>query len=74
MGANDIQILPAKQSDGLLTCLIGEGCKRPVGAEDVLQDDIMGGMKFSVAKVILARHSDNTAQKLEPPISGAGSA
>jgi hypothetical protein len=66
VGSYDIQILAAKQSDGLATYLKGEGYKLPEGAEDVLADYIQMGMKFFVARVNLARHAADKAQELEP--------
>lgn len=66
VGSYDIQILSAKQSDGLATYLQGEGYKLPEGAEPALAGYIQMGMKFFVAKVNLSRHSADRAQELEP--------
>jgi hypothetical protein len=66
VGSYDIQMLSAKQSDGLATFLRSEGYKLPDGAEDALQGYITMGMKFFVAKVNLQRHSADAAQDLEP--------
>lgn len=66
VGDYDIQILSAKQSDGLATFLRGEGYKLPEGAEAALAGYIQMGMKFFVAKVNLSRHSADKAQELEP--------
>ena len=65
VGSYDIQVLSAKQSDGLATCLKGEGYKLPDGAEAVLADYIQMGMKFFVARVNLSRHAADKAQDLE---------
>ncbi|WP_309663480.1 DUF2330 domain-containing protein [Tabrizicola sp.] len=66
VGSYDIQMLSARQSDGLAEFLRSEGYKLPEGAEAALQGYITGGMKFFVAKVNLARHSAKAAQELEP--------
>jgi hypothetical protein len=66
VGSYDIQILSAKQSDGLATFLRGEGYKLPDGAEAALQDYVAMGMKFFVARVNLQRHAADKAQELEP--------
>lgn len=66
VGSYDIQILSARQSDGLATFLRGEGYKLPEGAEAALAGYIQMGMKFFVAKVNLSRHSADKAQELEP--------
>ncbi len=66
VGSYDIQVLSAKQSDGLATYLKGEGYKLPDGAEAVLADYIQMGMKFFVARVNLSRHAADKAQDLEP--------
>jgi hypothetical protein len=65
-GSYDIQMLSARQSDGLAEFLRNEGYKLPDGAEDALQGYITMGMKFFVAKVNLQRHSADAAQELEP--------
>lgn len=66
VGSYDIQMLSARQSDGLAEFLRSEGYKLPEGAEAALQGYITGGMKFFVAKVNLARHSAKATQELEP--------
>ncbi|MBL9049130.1 MAG: DUF2330 domain-containing protein [Tabrizicola sp.] len=66
VGSYDIQMLSARQSDGLAEFLRGEGYKLPEGAEGALAGYINGGMKFFVAKVNLARHSAEASQELEP--------
>jgi hypothetical protein len=66
VGGYDIQILSAKQSDGLATYLQGEGYKLPEGAESVLSGYILMGMKFFVARVNLQRHAADKTQELEP--------
>lgn len=66
VGSYDIQMLSARQSDGLATFLRGEGYQLPDGAEKALQGYISGGMKFFVAKVNLSRHSAKAEQELEP--------
>jgi hypothetical protein len=66
VGSYDIQMLSARQSDGLAEFLRGEGYKLPEGAEAALQGYITMGMKFFVAKVNLSRHSAKAAQELEP--------
>jgi hypothetical protein len=62
----DILILDAKQSDGLITFLRGDGYQIPVGLEKTLGAYIKGGMKFFVAKVNLKRHSAKKKQTLKP--------
>lgn len=66
VGSYDIQMLAAKQSDGLAEYLRGEGYQLPEGAEEALADYINGGMKFFVARVNLSRHSESSSQELEP--------
>ena len=66
VGSYDIQMLSARQSDGLAEFLRGEGYQLPDGAEGALKGYIDGGMKFFVAKVNLARHSASAEQELEP--------
>jgi hypothetical protein len=66
VGSYDIQMLSARQSDGLAEFLRSEGYKLPEGAEAALQGYISMGMKFFVAKVNLSRHSAKAAQELEP--------
>ncbi len=66
VGSYDIQMLSARQSDGLAEFLRSEGYKLPEGAEAALQGYIGMGMKFFVAKVNLKRHSAGAEQELEP--------
>ena len=66
VGAYDILMLSAKDSDGLVTWLTGEGYKLPEGAEGALGGYVQMGMKFFVAKVNLKRHSEAERQELEP--------
>lgn len=66
VGSYDIQMLSAKQSDGLAEFLRGEGYKLPEGAEAALKGYIDMGMKFFVAKVNLTRHAADATQELEP--------
>jgi hypothetical protein len=66
VGSYDIQMLSAKQSDGLAEFLRGEGYQLPEGAEAALKGYIDMGMKFFVAKVNLTRHAADAAQELEP--------
>lgn len=66
VGAYDILILAAKESDGLTTFLSQEGYTLPEGAEDVLASYINMGMKFFVAKVNLSRHSASAVKELPP--------
>ncbi len=66
VGSYDIQMLSAKQSDGLVTYLKSEGYNLPAGAEDALDGYITMGMKFFVARVNLSRHSTEKTQELEP--------
>jgi hypothetical protein len=66
VGSYDIQMLSARESDGLAEFLRGEGYKLPDGAEAALQGYITGGMKFFVAKVNLSRHAADATQELEP--------
>jgi hypothetical protein len=66
VGSYDIQMLSARQSDGLAEFLRGEGYKLPEGAEGALAGYITMGMKFFVAKVNLSRHSAKATQELEP--------
>ena len=53
VGEYDIQILSAKQSDGLETFLVESGYKIPQGASAVLGSYLKQDMKFFVAKVNL---------------------
>ena len=66
VGSYDIQMLSARQSDGLAEFLRGEGYKLPDGAEAALQGYITMGMKFFVARVNLSRHAAGAVQELEP--------
>jgi hypothetical protein len=66
VGIYDIQMLSAKQSDGLAAFLVSEGYKLPPGAEEALRGYIRMGMKFFVARVNLVRHAAGTVQELEP--------
>ena len=66
VGSYDIQMLSARQSDGLAEFLRGEGYTLPEGAEGALAGYITMGMKFFVARVNLTRHSANATQELEP--------
>ncbi|MGC1488356.1 MAG: DUF2330 domain-containing protein, partial [Albidovulum sp.] len=66
VGSYDIVMLSAKQSNGLVTWLKGEGYKLPDGAETAVSGYVDMGMKFFVARVNLSRHAADTAQKLEP--------
>jgi len=66
VGNYDIIILDAKNSDGLVTFLQGDGYKIPNGLSATLQNYIKGGMKFFVAKVNLKRHSAKKKQDLKP--------
>lgn len=66
VGSYDIQMLSARQSDGLAEFLRGEGYKLPEGAEAALAGYIGMGMKFFVARVNLSRHSAKAEQELEP--------
>ncbi len=66
VGSYDIQMLSARQSDGLAEFLRAEGYTLPDGAEAALQGYITGGMKFFVAKVNLSRHAADATQELEP--------
>jgi len=66
IGAYDIAILSARESDGLTTYLLQEGYNIPDGADLVLADYIAMDMKFFVARVNLERHSASEVQDLEP--------
>jgi hypothetical protein len=66
VGSYDIQMLSARQSDGLAEFLRGEGYRLPEGAEAALSGYITMGMKFFVAKVNLSRHPAGAEQDLEP--------
>ena len=66
VGSYDIQMLSARQSDGLAEFLRGEGYTLPEGAEAALAGYVNMGMKFFVARVNLSRHAAGAAQELEP--------
>jgi hypothetical protein len=66
VGSYDIQMLSARQSDGLAEFLRGEGYTLPEGAEAALAGYIGMGMKFFVARVNLSRHAAGAVQELEP--------
>lgn len=66
VGEYDIQILSAKQSDGLATFLKQEGYKLPAGAEAVLGSYIKQGTKFFVAKVNLEEQGKTGLKYLRP--------
>lgn len=66
VGEYDIQILDAKQSDGLLTWLNQEGYKLPKGAEKILKSYIKQDMKFFVTKVNLAEFEKEGFSTLRP--------
>ena len=66
VGSYDIQMLSARQSDGLAEFLRSEGYKLPDGAEAALAGYTGMGMKFFVAQVNLSRHSAEASQELEP--------
>ncbi|MEM8978591.1 MAG: DUF2330 domain-containing protein [Pseudomonadota bacterium] len=66
VGAYDIVILDAKQSDGLTAYLTQEGYKLPKGGEPVLQSYIENGMKFFVARVNLERFEAGGKTDLMP--------
>ena len=66
VGAYDIVMLSAQQSDGLTTWLTQEGYQLPEGAAPVLGKYIKQGMKFFVARVNLARHKAGESQDLKP--------
>ena len=53
VGEYDIQILSAKQSNGLADFLVENGYRLPDGAEPVLKSYLKQGMRFFVAKVNL---------------------
>lgn len=66
VGEYDIQILSAKQSDGLTTFLTENGYKLPKGAESTLSGYVKQGMKFFVAKVNLEAQAKRNATYLRP--------
>jgi hypothetical protein len=66
VGEYDIQILSAKESDGLATWLKQNGYKLPKGAESTLGSYIKQGTKFFVAKVNLEEQSKTGLKYLRP--------
>lgn len=66
IGEYDIQILSAKQSDGLETFLVESGYKLPAGASAVLGSYLKQDMKFFVAKVNLKEKAKLGTTYLRP--------
>ena len=66
VGEYDIQILSAKQSDGLMTYLDENGYQVPDGADRILGSYIKQDMKFFVAKVNLDKQSKTGNEFLRP--------
>ena len=66
VGEYDIQILSAKQSDGLATWLKQNGYKLPDGAESTLGSYVKQGTKFFVAKVNLEEQAETGLKYLRP--------
>lgn len=66
VGEYDIQVLSAKQSDGLLTWLNQEGYKLPDNADKVLRSYLKQGMKFFVTKVNLEKFEKQGGTFLRP--------
>ncbi|MBB5520006.1 DUF2330 domain-containing protein [Amphiplicatus metriothermophilus] len=66
VGEYDIQILSAKESDGLAAWLTENGYRLPPGAEPVLESYIRQGMKFFVAKVNLEEQAATGLKYLRP--------
>ena len=66
VGEYDIQLLSAKQSDGLMTYLDENGYKVPSGAGRILRSYIKQDMKFFVAKVNLDEQSKTGSEYLRP--------
>ena len=66
VGEYDIQILSAKESDGLSTWLKQNGYKLPEGAEKTLGSYIKQGTKFFVAKVNLEEQNKTGLKYLRP--------
>ncbi|GAB5387649.1 MAG: DUF2330 domain-containing protein [Alphaproteobacteria bacterium] len=62
----DVQILSAKQSDGLITWLNQEGYKIPDGAGPTIRSYLRQDMKFFVAKVNLDRLEHTSGAYLPP--------
>ena len=66
VGAYDIVILGAKESDGLETWLTQSGYRIPPGASKALAPYIRQGMKFFVAKVNLEEQAKTGSNFLSP--------
>ncbi len=66
VGAYDIVILGAKESDGLETWLTQSGYRIPQGASKALAPYIRQGMKFFVAKVNLEEQAKTGSNFLSP--------
>jgi hypothetical protein len=66
VGEYDIQLLSAKESDGLQTFLNESGYQIPKGAGAVLSSYLKQGMKFFVAKVNLKERAKLGFQYLRP--------
>ncbi len=66
VGAYDIVILGAKESDGLETWLTQSGYRIPPGASRALAPYIRQGMKFFVAKVNLEEQAKTGSNLLSP--------
>ena len=66
VGAYDIVILSAKESDGLETWLKQSGYRIPTGASKALGPYIKQGMKFFVAKVNLDEQAKTGSNLLSP--------
>lgn len=66
VGEYDIEILSARESDGLEIWLRQNGYRIPQGASPLLQPYIRQGLKFFVAKVNLQEYSRTGSQFLRP--------
>jgi hypothetical protein len=66
VGEYDIEILSAKQSDGLETYLLESGYQVPLGVSRALEPYIRQEMKFFVAKVNLKEHQRSGLSYLRP--------
>jgi len=66
IGEYDILILSAKESEGLKTWLIGNGCNIPATANEVLDPYIKSNMKFFVVKVNLEKSLEAGFDYLSP--------
>lgn len=66
VGEYDIQLLSAKESDGLETFLKESGYRLPAGAAPVLASYLKQGMKFFVAKVNLKEQAKLGFEYLRP--------